>query len=525
MGNKQVKLTPDEEWLEKQQTGAGKISANRWRNPRKAKNRSWEGKCSPSAVTQLRAALKQEITSTKDPKKKLKRTEEYRLFQAWENETEKRIENKKKKEEKKKQLAAALITPDDETIKQARAEQRPPLTDPHNSLLNPSVQPSTPAAEKTTRITPKSRFKRSPIWTRQMKIKFENAYEDAQTMLAKHETDFHPGRSDYGSGEECDGRGSHPDPPPPPSTLACPLVEVANPRYGTLLGDGQGGGRDNRPTILVYRPWTHKDRQNVIKGIPLIQEGYEPWQAAVREVITQWHLNGHEVMQLFQDCLGLSWGRIRGDFTGSLPDGRAFPPGHADLQAALIPVFDRARQQLAPRANYGKIGQVKQSDTENPNEYMDRLRPVFRQNSGLNYADDPQSPYQQQFKRAFIKGLLPSIRSHVEKYWVTQDTGTVDEALQYANHAQTVVKNKEKASVFALDTDTAFTAFSGSGGYRGGFRGQRRGRGMYRGRARGRGRQRYTYTADGDSSTACWKCGKEGHFARHCKTQSTPDTE
>lgn len=181
-------------------------------------------------------------------------------------------------------------------------------------------------------------------------------------------------------------------------------------------------------------------------------------------------------MQLFQDCLGLSWGRIRGDFTSSQPDGRAFPPGHADLQAALIPVFDRARQQLAPRANYGKIGQVKQSDTENPHEYMDRLRPVFRQNSGLNYADDPQSPYQQQFKRDFIKGLLPRIRPHVEKYWVTQDTGTVDEALQYANHAQTVVKNKEKASVFALDTDTALTAFSGSGGYRGGFRVQRRGR-------------------------------------------------
>lgn len=269
--------------------------------------------------------------------------------------------------------------------------------------------------------------------------------------------------------------------------------------------------------------WTHKDRQNVIKGIPLIQEGYEPWQVAVREVITQWHLNGHEVIQLFQDCLGLSWGRIRGDFTGSLPDGRAFPPGHADLQAALIPVFDRARQQLAPKANYGKIDQVKQSNTENPHEYMDRLRPVFRQNSGLNYADDPQSPYQQQFKRAFIKGLLPSIRSHVEKYWVTQDTGTVDEALQYANHAQTVVKNKEKASVFALDTDTVFTAFSGSGGYRGVFRGQRRGRGMHRGEARGRGR--FRQTPNSDFNITCWECGKRGHFARDCKTQRTLDTE
>ncbi|KAL4008007.1 hypothetical protein ACER0C_001859 [Sarotherodon galilaeus] len=504
MGNKQAKLT-HQEWLEKQQAGAGRKSANRWRNPQKAKNRSWEGKCNPSAVTQLKAALKQEITLTNDSKKRLQRKEEYRLFQAWENKTEWRTENKKKKDEKKKQLAAALITPDDETTKQARAEQRPPPTNPHNSLLKPPTKLSTLAAEKPTSIKPTSSFKRSPIMTRAMKTKFANACKDEQTMLTEHDKNFHP-EHDYGSEEKCDGCGSHPDPPPPPSTLACPLVEVANPRYGTLLGDDQGGGRDNRPTIFVYRPWTYKDRQNVIKGIPSIQEGYEPWQTAVREVITQWHLNGHKVLQLFQDCLGLSWGRIRGDFTGSLPDGRAFPPGHVDLQAALIPVFDRACQQLAPRANYGKVGQVKQSDTENPHEYMDRLRPVFRQNSGLEYADDPQSPYQQQFKRAFIKGLLPHIRSHVEKHWVTQDTGRVDEALQYANHAHTVVKNREKASVFALDTDTALTAFSGSGGYRG-------------------GRGRFRHTPNSVSSATCWECGKKGHLARDCKTQRTPDTE
>ncbi|CAI5696995.1 unnamed protein product [Oreochromis niloticus] len=125
------------------------------------------------------------------------------------------------------------------------------------------------------------------------------------------------------------------------------------------------------------------------------------------------------------------------------------------------------------------------------------------------------------FKRTFIKGLLPPIRSHVEKNWVTQDTGTADEAFQYVNHAQTVVKRKEKVSVFALDADTVLTAFSG--GYRGGFRGQKRGRGMRRGRARGRDRPRYT--PNSNYSTTCWKCGKKGHFARDCKTQRTPDTE
>lgn len=111
MGNQPIKLTADEQWLEKTCPGAGQISVNRWRNPRKTKSCNWEGKCSPSAVTQLGAALKQEITLTKDPKKKLKRKEEYRFFQAWKSETERRTENKIKKEEKKKTTSSSFNNP------------------------------------------------------------------------------------------------------------------------------------------------------------------------------------------------------------------------------------------------------------------------------------------------------------------------------------------------------------------------------------------------------------------------------
>lgn len=90
-------------------------------------------------------------------------------------------------------------------------------------------------------------------------------------------------------------------------------------------------------------------------------------------------------------------------------------------------------------------------------QYLDRLLPIFRRHSGLNYDADPNSAYQQQFKRAFIKGLQAPVRVHVEKHWVTQDTGSLDDQVQQAEHAQTVVKKKQTANtrVFTLNIDPA----------------------------------------------------------------------
>uniref|UniRef100_A0A3Q4GFK4 CCHC-type domain-containing protein n=1 Tax=Neolamprologus brichardi TaxID=32507 RepID=A0A3Q4GFK4_NEOBR len=42
---------------------------------------------------------------------------------------------------------------------------------------------------------------------------------------------------------------------------------------------------------------------------------------------------------------------------------------------------------------------------------------------------------------------------------------------------------------------------------------------MHRAGEGGRGRPRHTPSRG--FSTTCWKCGKEGHFARDCKTQRT----
>lgn len=172
-----------------------------------------------------------------------------------------------------------------------------------------------------------------------------------------------------------------------------PLIQVANPHF--MMPTGNERQVDRRETILVFRPWTPVDRQNAIKDIPPLQEGVTPWGDAIWEMINVWGLNGHEVVQLFQDCLGLKWGRVRGNFTGN---NRNNPPerlqaGSVALRDAVNEIIQRVGAVLAPRADYGKIGQTTQTDTETPAEYLDRLRPVFRQHAGIDYNEDDNNKH------------------------------------------------------------------------------------------------------------------------------------
>ncbi|KAL3981334.1 collagen type VI alpha [Sarotherodon galilaeus] len=257
MGNKSTKpeLTADEQWLEKKCPGAGQISANRWRNPKRTNCTAWEGNCSPGQIQQLSKCLHAEIEKTSGKKKVLRMFEYVSFFVPWQEESKKREEKRNKKQNKQSEKPPTETT-------------NPPPCQP------PPSAPGPPETEQPYPPNPYPPVSKNPF------VKPQDPYVSARQQL------------DLMTRE---------DPPPwPPGPL------------------GQ---------------------------FPLIQ---------------------------------------------------------------------------APNPDYGKIGETKQKENESASDFLDRLRPVFRQNSGL----------------------LPKVRAHVDKHWVTQNTGSLADALQHAEHAVKVQKNK-----------------------------------------------------------------------------------
>lgn len=263
-----------------------------------------------------------------------------------------------------------------------------------------------------------------------------------------------------------------------------------------------------RGFFILSAPGQQRTEKNVLKDVPPLADGYQAWEDAVHCIRRSWKLNGREMVQVFQDLLGLKWAEVQGDFTGYNQNGELLQGGGGDVKTAVQAVCARVKTHLSPRADYGKIGETKQKENETPRDYLDRLRPVFRQNSGLDYQTDPQSAYQQQLKNAFLNGLLPKVRQMVDKQWIMQHTGTLPEASTHAEHAHKHIKKKEstQTGTFVVDGETRLIAFSGA------FRNQsgQRGRGRQRHKAGDRRNDRE------DRHNKCYNCGKEGHFARDC---------
>ncbi|XP_069027348.1 uncharacterized protein [Embiotoca jacksoni] len=312
---------------------------------------------------------------------------------------------------------------------------------------------------------------------------------------------------------ECEGCGTGPDPPPKYNTETYPLMEVANPHFGI--------NGDQERTIDVYRPWTESECAEACKSLGDYVTDVKGWIERHKQLRDSYRLNGTEVEQMFKRCLIYNWNRVRRVYTGKAADGNVLGYGTAELNAQIQPVYDSMTEVFQRRPDYAKIAQCRQKEGEDVHEYKTRLEGVFRQNSVLHDDNNADGPYQQQLKQALMSGLHQSIADFIKKHNVNHPTDGLVPCMNWAQHAQSIIKNKNKnkktaetAATYLLDYEEPSQVF---------FLGPPRGRGRG-GRGRGRGRGGWApLRYPGDRDDSCWRCGKKGHYARDCRAEDNSD--
>ncbi|MEQ2250333.1 hypothetical protein ILYODFUR_038907 [Ilyodon furcidens] len=85
--------------------------------------------------------------------------------------------------------------------------------------------------------------------------------------------------------------------------------------------------------------------------------------------------------QCLSQLFGHRWCRVAGDFTGNDAQGNSMAHNSADLRDALRILYDKIRTEYTQTADYGKISQCKQKDEEDSQDFLDRMRRVFRANT------------------------------------------------------------------------------------------------------------------------------------------------
>ncbi|XP_034088394.1 uncharacterized protein LOC117556908 [Gymnodraco acuticeps] len=253
---------------------------------------------------------------------------------------------------------------------------------------------------------------------------------------------------------------------------AYPLVQVANPHYGV---DG-----DLERMLRVFRPWTMDECKKACEGLTPYKQDPAQFVLDHTALIASYGLNGHEVLRTLMTIFGHEWARVKGDFTGSWPNGNPLEPGQQDLINALAPVNISIERVFALRRDFTKVSGCRQGEKESVQDFRIRMEDCFRIHSGIPPSNAVDSPYVQQLKQSLMNGLHPGIADFIRKHNVNHRTCDLQECLNYAEHAATQIKEKrhKKASASAFfigeDGEENQIFFVGPGQGRGGFN---RGRG------------------------------------------------
>ncbi|TWW53189.1 hypothetical protein D4764_0157000, partial [Takifugu flavidus] len=81
-------------------------------------------------------------------------------------------------------------------------------------------------------------------------------------------------------------------------------------------------------------------------------------------------------------------------------------PGSQELNDSLDRLYERMRTAFTRRADYSAITATRRKTDESFEDYSMRMKDVFRKNSGIPYAEEPEGPYQQQLKQAIHGGKI-----------------------------------------------------------------------------------------------------------------------
>uniref|UniRef100_UPI00358DEA08 uncharacterized protein n=1 Tax=Myxine glutinosa TaxID=7769 RepID=UPI00358DEA08 len=192
-----------------------------------------------------------------------------------------------------------------------------------------------------------------------------------------------------------------------------------------------------------------------------------------------------------------------------------------EARTAQINNLIEAIKKLPPVTDWNKVVTCKQKTGEDASDYLDRLRDVFRLYSGIDRAQIDNA-----LKPLFINGLLPKLKSEVERQCIAWEGKPMQEILNYALHHQRIqarnsAVNAEK--LMQLQTQALMTT-----NQRNRFSGQQRNNAVgYNQRVewqpRNQEMQPRNTSAQVDRPAndrrRCFNCGEMGHWIRRCPYQ------
>ena len=267
--------------------------------------------------------------------------------------------------------------------------------------------------------------------------------------------------------------------------LIRPMIEMPNPN----------AGREDlyptaAPTMCEYRAWTISDVKSATADIPHPREGPEDCTAKLRMLADTFHPNAAEFETCVRSVLGIEWCLIAE--TWSALDVNNRPLKYAkknEYQVRIEGLLERIERHFLGHADFLKISDCVQKGNETIQEYLERLRKVFKANSGLMepavWADN--GPYAMQLKYAFMGGMRKDICAFVKKHLITWNLSGFNAVKQHAVAGEEWLR-ENKYAVHKGEPN-------------------RRGKpGFYQ---KKRGGERF--------EEACFTCGEMGHWSRDCQ--------